>query len=219
MNQFIEQLRVCSLFHEIAEEDLPRLLDCLGASRRVYQKNAVILSAGDPVTDIGVVLEGRVQVISDDILGNRSILGTVERGRLFAEAFCCAGIDRLPVSVVAQSGSEALFLNYRRILTSCPSSCGFHGRLIENMVRILARKNLLLNQKILHLSKRSTRDKLFSYLSAEAQRAGGGSFTIPFNRQELADYLCVDRSAMSAEIGKLRKEGILFAHRNEFRFL
>ncbi len=124
----------------------------------------------------------------------------------------------MPFSVEAAADSDVLLIDVKRILTTCPTACRFHSRLIENLMAILARKNILLGAKIRHLSRRSTRDKLLSYLSEQAREAGSRSFTIPFNRQELADSLCVDRSAMSSELSKLKPRAVLDYEKNSFSF-
>ncbi|MDL2264322.1 Crp/Fnr family transcriptional regulator [Synergistaceae bacterium OttesenSCG-928-I11] len=207
------------LFADIARADLPAMLDCLGAAARAYGKGETVFLAGDAASRIGLVCDGAAQVVREDVFGNRTILTSLGPGELFGETFACARVDHLPVSVVAMSPSEILLLDYRRIVTTCPSSCTFHARLIENMLGILAEKNLMLNRKIEALSARSTRGKLTAYLAAQAERNGSRAFSIPFNRQELADYLAVERSAMSAELGKMRDEGLIRFHRNEFELL
>lgn len=216
---FQDILQRVPLFAGMAGQEISELLGCLSAREKQYHKNEAIFLAGERVTTVGIVLEGAVQVVKEDFLGNRTILAKLAAGELFAEAFSCAGVERLPVSVFAVTPCTVLMIDYRRIITTCTSACSFHGRLIENMLGILAGKNVLLSQKIEVLSRRATRDKLIAFLSAQAQQAGRRTFTIPFNRQELADYLCVDRSAMSSELGRLRDEGILEFDRSSFRLL
>lgn len=143
----------------------------------------------------------------------------MERGGLFGEAFSFARVECLPVSVTAAEKTEVLFINCERIITVCPSACEFHNRLVRNMLKILAEKNMTLTQKIGHMGKRTTREKILSYLSEQAKKAGGESFTIPLNRQEMADYLAVDRSAMSKELGRLKEEGQISFHKNQFQLL
>ena len=144
------------------------------------------------------------------------ILAHVGRGGLFGEAFSCAGKGTLPVSVAASETTGIMLIDYRKIVTTCSSACVFHMQLIKNMMRILAEKNILLTQKMEHLAKRTTRDKLLSFLSAQALLAGSDTVDIPFNRQELADYLCVDRSALSRELGAMQAEGLLKYEKNRF---
>lgn len=209
----------CSLFAGIAEEQIPMVLSCLNAAEKAYPQGAVIFGAGDPALRTGILLRGRAQVVNEDVFGNRSILGEIAPGELFGEAFACAGAARLSVSVIAQTGCAVLLIDFRKALAGCTGSCQFHHRLVENMVRILAEKNMMLNQKIRYLSKRTIREKLLAYLSDQSEAAGSRTFTIPFRRQELADFLCVDRSAMSAQLGLLRREGILDFDKATFRLL
>lgn len=207
------------LFHGIHPEDIPAMLSCLGAQTHRVPKGGAVLRAGEPAGAVGVVLLGRVQVCQEDMDGVRSILTSVGEGGLFAEAYACARQAQLPVSVWAQEESQILLLDVGRVVSTCPSACAFHTRLIENLLSILAEKNLLLSEKIDCIGKRSLSDKLLTYLEYEALRAGSDSFTIPFDRQALADYLCADRSALSRVIGMLRRTGVLEVRRNQFTLL
>lgn len=204
------------LFRGIREEDLPGLLNCLHAKVSSYRKQDIILLAGQPVSSVGVVLSGQVQVVREDFMGNRDIVAGLEPGDLFAESYSFVSADSLPVTVVSAADSEVLWVQGGRLASPCSAACRFHSKLIENMLSILASKNIMLNRKIEHLSRRTTREKLLSYLSEQAVRSGGREFDVPFTRQELADYLCVDRSAMSNELSKLRGEGVLQFRRNHF---
>lgn len=176
-----------------------------------YKKDSYLYMAGNQVSEIGIVLSGSVIIIKEDYWGNRTIISRMSSSDMFAESFAFAGTDKLPISVVAAENTEILFLDCKNL--------GFHTALLNNMVRILANKNIMLMQKIEHISCRTTRDKLLSYLSVRAMETKSQSFTIPYNRQELADYLCTDRSAMSKELGKLRDEGLLTFHKNYFELL
>lgn len=219
MKNFYPLLKKMPLFNGINENELSGLLQCLTAKTKKFDKMATVFMVGDVSSYVGVVLSGAVQVVKEDFLGNRTILAKLEAGELFGEAFACGKNHILPVNVYTVEKSEILMINYRKMITTCTSSCVFHNKLIENMLGILADKNQMLNQKIEILSRRSTREKLIAYLTAQAQKAGSSSFMIPFNRQELADYLCVDRSAMTNEIRKLREEGTLQVERNHFELL
>lgn len=216
MEKYYPLLKRSPLFIGIREEDLAKMLQCLNARIDACQKDDILLLAGQPVSSVGIVLAGRVRIIKEDFAGNRTILAEIAPGNLFAEAFACARVNHLPVTVVSVTDGEVLWVDVRRVLHICPSACPFHTRLIENMLAVLASRNILLNQKIEHISKRSTREKLLSYLSDQADRQGSDEFDIPFNRQELADYLCVDRSAMSAELSRMQEEGILRFHFRHF---
>ena len=151
--------------------------------------------------------------------GNRSILSEVTAPEMFAEAFACAESKALPVTVIANEPCEVMLIDCGHILHTCSNNCGFHQQLIFNLMKDLATKNIMFHQKIEITSKRTTREKLLAYLLFRAKEQGADSFEIPFDRQALADYLEVDRSGLSAEISKLKKEGILDSRKNHFELL
>jgi len=165
---------------------------------------------------MGFILSGRVEISRDDFWGNRQVLGHGETGELFGEAYACMPGEVLMVNVVAAEKSRILFLDLGRILNVCTPACSHHNRLIHNLFFISARKNLLLSRRIFHTTPKSIRGRLLSYLSAQSAAANSLDFTIPFNRQQLADYLNVDRSALSAELSKMQREGLLTTERNHF---
>ena len=179
-------------------------------------KEAFVLRAGDTTDSIGLVLAGTVLIIQEDIWGNRNILSKARPGQTFAAAYACAPGSKLNVSVIAETPVTAMFLNVKRILNMCPSACSHHSRVIRNLLSELAGKNLRLNEKLTHIGQRTTRSKIMSYLSAEAQRLGTYEFDIPFSRQQLADYLAVERSGLSLELGKMRSEGLIDFHKRHF---
>ena len=219
MEAYLEIIKQCPLFAGIEDSNLRALLDCLMAVRRSYKKNEFVFSAGDAVGSVGIVLSGGVHVLQEDYWGNRAILAHIPPGGLFGEAFSCAEIDSIPVSVVAVEKTEILFIDYKRIITSCSSSCVFHLALIKNMMKLLAQKNIMLTQKMEIVTHRTTRERLLAYLSAQAIKAGKSRFTIPFNRQQLADFLSVERSAMSAELSKMQSDGLIRTDRSDFELL
>ena len=192
------------------------MLSCLRAEKRVFQKGAFVLRAGDTADSIGLVLSGTVLAIQEDIWGNRNILSKTGLGQTFAAAYACAIGSRLNVSVIAETPVTVMFLNVKRILNVCPSSCSHHSRIIRNLLGELAEKNLRFNEKLTHMGQRTTRSKIMSYLSAEAQRLGKYEFDVPFSRQQLADYLGVERSGLSLELGKMRSEGLLDFRKSHF---
>jgi len=219
MKKYLSVLQKCGLFAGIDDEQLLTMLSCLGASVRTYEKNQVILAEGDEADRIGVVLLGGVQIVRVDYYGNRSILTELQPGQMFGESFACADVSEIPVNVVTTESSEVLLIEAKRILHMCSSACGFHNRLIYNLMKLVATKNLIFNQKLEIISKRTTREKLMTYLVLQAKQQGNNCFTVLFDRQELADYLEVDRSGLSSEISKLRKEGILECKKNRFTLL
>jgi CRP-like cAMP-binding protein len=208
----------CPLFEGIEPGELDALLNCLGAKRKNIERGEFVYRAGDAAHSVGVLLSGSVHVVQEDYWGNRSIVAHIEPGGLFAEAFASAQVTSLPVSVLAAENCAVLLIGYSRIITSCSNACGFHARLVRNMMGILARNNVRLTRKIEHVTQRSTREKVLSFLSEQAI-AAGPEFDIPFNRQELADYLAVERSALSAELSRMSKAGLIRFNRNHFELL
>lgn len=216
MEEFLSTIRSAPLFSGVSETELTAMLACLKAEKKDFPKEAFVLRAGDTAESIGLVLTGTVLVIQEDIWGNRNILSKAGLGQTFAAAYACAPGSRLNVSVVAETPVTVLFLNVKRILTVCPSACSYHSRIIRNLLGELAGKNLQFSEKLTHVGQRSTRSKIMSYLSAEALRLGTYELDIPFSRQQLADYLGVERSGLSQELGKMKKDGLLDYHKSHF---
>ena len=204
------------LFSEVAPEEIESMLECLGTEQKSFEKGTVLYHAGDLVQSMGLVLSGRVQIENDDLWGNKSVLDSIGPGRVFAETYACVPKEPLMVNVVAAEASDILFLNIGRILKTCPAACSHHSRLIRNLLTLTAQKNLNLSRRIFHTSSKSIRGRLLSYLSFQAAVHENREFTIPFNRQQLADYLSVDRSALSNELGKMQREGLLETDKNHF---
>lgn len=216
MEQYLDILTQSPLFAHMTGEEIFSVLHCLTAHTKTYQKGTFLFHPGDTAEAVGFVLEGCVTIVKEDCWGNAAILSQSTAGQLFGEVYACLAGETMQVGVMASADTLILYLNVQKMLHTCSSACPFHTRLIQNLLSVIARKTLELTIKIDHLSKRTTRGKLLSYLSAQALMAGSNQFTIPFSRQELADYLCVDRSAMSHELCKMRDEGILSFHKNQF---
>lgn len=216
MKNKMEILKRTPLFKGMSEEEISAVLDCLGSKESTYERNNFIFSLEATNPTVGIILSGSVVVIKEDFWGNRSILTKLEPGDIFGEAFTCAQTEKLPVGVLASEKCEVLFIDYSRIINAAEIRHSFQNKLIQNMLVILAAKNVMLTQKIEHLMKRSTREKILSYLSAQALEKGRHIFDIPLSRQEMADYLGVDRSALSNELSKLQQEGFLTFRRNHF---
>lgn len=219
MKDFFDILRECPLFDRIGDERLKEMLGCLNAKECSYKKGDAVFAEGDKAKYLGIVLEGSVQLVRVDYYGNRSILANIEPPQLFGEAFACAGLKSLPVDAVAAADTKILLLDAQRIARPCGNACPCHGQTILNLLHIVAKKNLVLHQKIEITSKRNTREKLMTYLLLQAKNAKSHTFTVPYDRQELADYLEVDRSGLSAEISKLRNEKVLECRRSTFTLL
>lgn len=215
----IQVLQSSQLFEGIEPGQIQILLGCLHAAVNTYQKGEFILHRGEPTRRMGIVLEGTAHIIKEDFWGNRVILGPSGPGQLFAESYACLGSENLAVSVVAATTARVMFLDVVSLFQSCTTACDFHTRMIRNLTRVLAGRNLMLTQKVEHMAQKTTREKLLSYLSAESIRQSSLSFDIPFDRQQLADFLCVERAAMSVELSKLQREGLLVTKRNHFELL
>lgn len=207
------------LFAGVEAHDLESMMQCLSAKERDYKKNEFIFHTGDSIHHIGMVLEGTVHMMKEDVWGNVMILGEARSGDLFGEVYACAGVEHLEVSAVAKTDTKVLFLDIQKVLTVCSNGCEFHTKIIRNLLTSIATRTLAMTRKVEHMSQRSLRDKVLSYLSSEAVKAGKNEFDISFNRQQLAEYLSVDRSALSAELGKMRNEGILEFKKNHFRIM
>ena len=216
MEDFYPILCKSRLFSGVEPGELEAMLRGLGARQERFGRELEIFSPGVHIKCLGLVLEGRVHVQREDFWGNRNILTAIGPGQVFGEAYACLPDRALPIRVTAEEPSRVLFLEVGRILTTCPSACAFHSRVVRNLLGVLAERDLAMNEKLIHLTGRSIRGKVLSYLSWESQRQGTRSFTIPYNRQELADYLSVDRSALSAELSRLKAEGVLDYRRDSF---
>ena len=217
MKNYFSVLSASPLFSGISEAEVTAMLACLRAETKAFPKDAFLLRAGDTAGAIGLVLSGSVLIVQEDIWGNRNILSKAGPGQSFAAAYACAPGSVLNVSVVTESPVTLMLLNVKRVLHVCPAACTHHSRIIRNLLGELAEKNLRFSEKLTHMGQRTTRAKLLSYLSAEAQRLGAYEFDIPFSRQQLADYLGVERSGLSLELGKLQRQGLLDFHKSHFR--
>ncbi len=216
MKKYFDVISQSPLFEGIGEDILPDVLDCLGVKMQSVKKNQVIFAEGDVAKYVGLVLSGEIRMVRDDFYGNRSIIMHMEPSQLFAETFACAGLEHMPASFVASEDSDVIFIDCKRILTVCSNACSFHNRLIQNLLRIVASKNISYDRKVDITSQKSTRDKLMTFLTHESKKNGSNEFTITYDRQELADYLGVERSAMSAELSKMKKDGIIDYNKNHF---
>ena len=216
MKKYLKLLKRSKLFYGITEEEIASMLECLSATSQCYQKGEYVFRREERISAVAMLLEGGVHIQKEDYWGNLSILNKISEGEIFGEVYAALGGEEILNNAVAVKPSVVLFLDMNRILTMCPSSCRFHGQLIRNLLSVSASKNKMLTQKLEHMSRRTTREKLLSYLSEQSLRAGCASFDIPFNRQQLADFLSVDRSAMSGELCKMRDEGILSFEKNHF---
>ena len=219
MEKYFDVLDTCPLFYKVGRENYGKMLHCFGARTVTVKKGNSVFHEGQVAKYVGIVLSGTIQTVQEDYLGNRSILSMAAPGQLFGEGFACAGVESLPVSMVAAVDSIIMLIDCSHITTMCHHVCSFHNQMIRNMLSSVSRSNIQLNQKIEILSKRTTREKVMAFLLSEAAIHGSDEFTIPYDRQELADFLGVERSAMSTVIGQLRDDGFIKVNRRNFQLL
>lgn len=219
MKKYLNILKKCPLFEGIDDTELLGLLSCLGAKVDFFDKKYTVICEGNSARYIGIVLSGSVQIMQVDYFGNRNIITEIGEGDMFGEAFACAEMEKIPVNIIAAEPSEIMLIDSRHILLTCSNACGFHQKLIFNLMKDLAEKTLVFHSKLDIISKKTTSEKLMAYLMNEARVQGKNSFLIPFDRQELADFLGVDRSGLSVEIGKLKRARIIDNHKNHFTIL
>lgn len=215
----LKNLIESALFWGVEEKDLEGMLKCLEVSERSYEKNDIILMAGTKVSSIGIVIEGNAQITREDAEGNRAILSDLSKSDLFAEAYVAANKQEVPITVIATSLCRVVWIPFHKIVAPCSFVCEYHRALIENLMKVIAEKNILMNEKMRLITCKTTKEKLLMYLRDYSERVGKSKFKIPFTRDELADFLSVDRSAMSRELGRLRDEGQIRFRKNEFELL
>ena len=219
MKKYISILKKSRLFAGVGEVDIEAMLDCLSAKLRGYKKGEYVLREGEHIDNVMILASGSLNIQKDDFWGNRSIVNHISAGEMFGEAYIAPESGPILNDVIALEDSVVMFFDFRKILTVCSSACKFHTTVIQNLFFSISEKNRQLVQKLGHMSRRTTREKLISYLSEQAKRSGSSTFSIPFNRQQLADFLCVDRSAMSNELCKMRDEGLLTFERSRFTLI
>ena len=207
------------LFAGSTSEEIAGMLGCLDARERHFEQGERIHRMGDSIKTVGLVLEGSVRVENVDVWGNVSVVGVRGPGSMFGETYAAVPGEPLLVDIVAAEDCTVLFLNLAKVLSTCSNACANHARTSRNMTVLIARQNLALSRRIFHVAPKTMRGKVLAYLSDEAERAGSREFDIPFNRQQLADYLGVDRSALSAELSRMQKAGIIKTHRSHFELL
>lgn len=225
----------CRIMDRLTEDEIARLEELAGLRFQDFQRGEYVFSEGEKVTEISILLSGSVSITKDDPDGRRNVIAVVEPGEIFAETFVAAEYDSIPVNAVCEKDSQLAFISYRslmsfgtphlpnqedsQILARYRSDDSIRGRILDNLMKVLVRKNLIQNRKLQLVSRRTTREKLMAYLRMEAERAGSNSFDISLDRQGLADFLCVDRSAMSSELGHMRDEGMIEFRKNHFVIL
>ena len=216
MNDILQEVN-SPLFRGIQPEELTAMLGCIGYHIGCFRKGDIVAFEEENIKHIGIILSGTVDMVKEDLWGNRTMLVRMGRDELFGETFACGSDNLSVVTFLVSEDAEILFIPFDRVMHSCTMACVFHHRLIENMVSIIANKNRDLMRKVEVVSKRTIREKLLAYLSIQAQTQNSRYFEIPLGRVELAEYLCVDRSALTRELVKMKAEGLIDYDRNCFR--
>lgn len=219
MKNYLSVLKKTQLFSGVNDDEIETMLSCLQAEFQTYKKGEYIIRQGEPITRIMILLRGKSNIQHDDYWGNRSIVNVITPGEMFGESYIAPDSSALLNDVFSVEDTEVVFIDPKRIITVCSSSCKFHSKIVQNMFFAISEKNRKLVQKIGYMAKRTTKDKLINYLSDEAARQKSSTITIPFNRQQLADFLSVDRSAMSNELCKMRDEGLIEFEKNVFKLI
>ena len=209
--------REISLFEGLSDEESRSVLSCIGAANRRYQKGEMIFLCGDEVKAFGIVRAGSVKIAKEDAAGNQTTVAIAEEGEVFGEVFAYAGVKKSPVCARAETDAQVILIDYQRILYACGNACAFHTRLIQNLLGIVAQKNLRLNEKINYLMMKSMRTKIASYLLEQLGEGDKTTFQIPFSRSGLAEFLGADRSALSRELCRMRDEGLIDFYRSSFK--
>lgn len=219
MKKYIPILKRTRMFSGVSEEEIGAMLSCLQARLCTYKKGEYVLRQGERIDNIMVLVEGKLHIQHDDYWGNRSIINMISTGEMFGEAYSAPESGAIINDVLAVEDSAVIYFDVNKVITVCQTACKFHSIVIHNLFFAISEKNRKLIQKLGYMSKRTTREKLTAYLSDEAKRQNSSTFSIPFNRQQLADFLSVDRSAMSNELCKMRDEGKIKFEKNRFTLL
>lgn len=219
MQTYLPMLRHCALFQSMSEEDILHIAHCMDLTPRTYRPDSYLFLLGDIVNSVGIILDGEVEIVKESITGGRHIIAILTTSDLFGEGIVCTSTRRSPVIARTRTSATICFLPFERLLSTCGRACGFHTRLIHNMMLILGEKNLLLNRKIDLLTLKGMREKLATYLITYSNQVHATKFYLPFNRNDLAEFLNVSRTSMCRELGRMKEEGLIDYHRNEVRLL
>ena len=214
--EIVRQISNYPLFEGISKQDIQEMIQCMGGFCRTYQKSEILILEKSEIKNIGLIIQGSVYIMKEDVWGNQVLITKLGPAEIFGETFVCGSVRSAKVSFIAAEDTEVLFLPFHKVIGVCNLSCVFHHRLIENMMKAVADKNVKLMEKIEVTSKKTLRDKIITYLLQEKERFGSDIFTIPMGRQELADYLCADRKAPARELSLMKKDGLLEFEKRKF---
>ena len=218
MNPVIETVE-SPLFEGLGRDNMDAVLGCTGYHISSYQKGQVVILEEEQIQHVGIVLSGAVDMIKEDVWGNKTLLTRMGKNELFGETFACGDDSRSVVTFIAPEDTRVLFIPFGRMMRTCSNACAFHQRMVENMVRIIANKNRDLMRKVEIVTKKTLREKILTYLSVQAQVQNSRYFEIPLGRSELAAYLCADRTALARELSAMKADGLIDFEKNMFRIL
>ena len=205
------------LFENVRNNEVLELLKCIGIKTKVFKKGTVIVKQTGKIDFLGVVLSGNATISKTDTMGNKTIVEELKMNDIFGHNIVCCGLNKSPVDIIANNECEVLFLPFEKVVTPCEKLCPYHMQLIKNVMKMISKRNSLLNDKIDIIGQKTTRDKILALL--ETYKNGEKVFSIPYSREEMAKFLHVDRSAMSRELCRMRDEGILRFNKNHFEML
>lgn len=219
MQSYINALMRSTLFEGIREQSMERVLGCLRSEVKRYPKGIAVLRESETISHIAVVISGAVQISKMDSLGEKTVLRNLHAGDYFGQAHACSGARHSDILAHALTEAELLWLNYQNVFRGCSDHCEEHFQLIENLNGDIARENLELFRKIGYMTIKSMRRRIYAYLLDEHNKAGSAEFEISYDRTALANYLNVDRSALSRELSRMRQDGLVDFHKNSFTML
>ena len=207
------------LFRDITQDDLNRIYCCLGGRKKAFSAGETIITFGENTPFIGIMASGVARLERVDYFGDCSLLDRMEQNDIFGESIVYADPDNSEISAVCEKDCEVIFVDHDRLVHPCENACGCHLAMMENLLQILANKSLRLSRRVEVLSNKSIRSKLMAFFSMQAKKNDSPSFELPFSVSALADFICVDRSAMMRELSRMKKEGILQTDRRKITLL
>ena len=215
----IDFLMKLPIFYNLKNEEIINILNFFNYSKEDFEKNNFIFEIGKPISKIGIILSGEINIIKEDFWGNRNILNKFKSGEIFGEVFALAKVSPNNILVETSQNSKILFLDLTNFSIDNENNSSEILKFLSNIFKISLKKNILFTEKLEHITKKTIREKIISYLSTEALKNRSNSFFIKFDRQELADYLFVERSALSRELSSMKKDGLIEYNKNYFTLI
>ncbi|NLI61654.1 MAG: Crp/Fnr family transcriptional regulator [Clostridiales bacterium] len=216
-SKWLQVLVKCPLFEGMDMDQLNSMLECIKPRVLKYNKDEFIALAGNDFKGVGIILSGEAIIVKENVAGNRVIISMIESGEIFGEMAAFSGKPKWPASVIAQQPCNVIFISSKTFVSQCENLCVSHQLLIMNMLKILSQKALILNRKMEYLSIRSIRGKIIHYLLEQYKQNDKNMFTLPLNRNELADFLNIPRPSLSREMCRMRDEGLIDFYRSSIR--